>query len=96
MRCRRASLLAADVERRIDFSAFTDVERFRDHVNVLVADLKRLPRSEGVDEILVPGEWEDKTEEERSKTGIPLPDGTVQKLEVVAKRFGLAMPPLSL
>lgn len=77
----------------IDIAAFTDVEAFRDHVDGLVAELKKLPRAEGVDEILVPGELEDKLEAERRRDGIPLPAGTVQKLEVAARRFGVPLPP---
>jgi LDH2 family malate/lactate/ureidoglycolate dehydrogenase len=88
----------ADVHRQhgivaaIDIAAFTDVERFRDHVDGLVAELKKLPKAEGVTEILVPGELEDKTEAERRAGGIPLPAGTVQKLEIAGRRFGVATP----
>lgn len=78
----------------IDIAAFTDVDGFRDHVDGLVAELKKLPRAEGVDEILVPGELEDRTEVERRRDGIPLPAGTVQKLDLASRRFGVAMPPL--
>jgi ureidoglycolate dehydrogenase (NAD+) len=79
----------------IDISSFTDVERFRDHVDGLVAELKKLPRAEGVDEILVPGENEDRIEAQRRRDGIPLPAGTVQKLEAAARRFGLTLPAMS-
>lgn len=88
----------ADVHRQhgivaaIDIAAFTDVERFRDHVDGLVEELKKLPRSEGTDEILVPGELEDRTEAERKSRGIPLPPGTVQKLQIVATRFDVLLP----
>ena len=58
----------------------------------LVAELKKLPKAEGVTEILVPGELEDKTEAERRAGGIPLPAGTVQKLEIAGRRFGVAVP----
>jgi len=78
----------------IDIGAFTDVEGFRGHVEGLVDELKKLPRAEGVDEILVPGELEDRLEESRRRDGIPLPPGTVQKLEAAARRFAVAMPPL--
>lgn len=91
----------ADVHRQhgivaaIDIATFTDVEGFRDHVDGLVAELKKLPRAEGVDEILVPGELEDMMEVERRRDGIPLPAGTVQKLEAAGRRFGVVVPSLS-
>ncbi len=78
----------------IDIAAFTDVEGFRGHVEGLVDELKKLPRADGVDEILVPGELEDRLELERRRDGIPLPAGTVQKLEIAARRFSLSLPPM--
>lgn len=76
----------------IDIGAFTDPERFRDHVDGVVAAIKRLRRAEGVAEILVPGELEDLTHDERARNGIPLPPGTVQKLQAASKRFNVSLP----
>lgn len=88
----------ADVHRQhgvvaaIDIAAFTDVAQYRDHVEGIVAALKRLPLADGVPEILVPGELEDRMEAQRRQDGIPLPDGTIQKLRVVSERFGVPLP----
>ena len=86
-RHRQTSVLAA-----LDIAAFTDVERYREQVDDLLAGVKGLPRADGVDAILVPGEPEDATHDERARNGIPLPPGTVRKLESVASRFGVELP----
>ncbi len=76
----------------IDISQFTDVEEYREHIDSLIDGIKALPKADGVNEIFVPGEPEDRTREERSRLGIPLPEGTVRNLRSVAERFGIALP----
>lgn len=76
----------------INIGIFTDAEKYKENVDQLVAALKELPRLEGVDEILVPGEPEDRVYEDRIRNGIPLPPGTVEKLRVAAERFKLKLP----
>ena len=76
----------------IDIGTFTDVEGYKDNVDSTVERIKALPRAEGVDEIFVPGEPEDRVYQERYRSGIPLPVGTVRNLRAVADRFGLEMP----
>ena len=76
----------------IDISFFTEVEEYKENVDLLIDTLKGLPRLEEVDEIFVPGEPEDRVYEERIDSGIPLPPGTIEKMRVAAERFGLEMP----
>ena len=76
----------------IDIAAFTDPNQYRRDVDTLVAALKALPRAEGHDEILVPGERGDRVLEERRREGIPLPAGTWSRLSEDAARLGVAMP----
>jgi len=77
----------------IDISTFTDVEEYKRNIDQLAAALKGLPRVEGTDEILVPGEPEDQVYADRIQNGIPLPTGTVEKLRMAAERFKLKLPP---
>ncbi len=77
----------------VDISQFTDLESFKRHIDALVDGIKALPKAEGFTEILVPGEPEAKTAEERSKHGIPLPEGTVRNLRNVAARLQVKLPP---
>ncbi len=68
----------------IDISRFIDLDTYKEEVDQLVDRLKTLPRAEGVDEILMPGEREEKVYAERMKSGIPVPSGTLAALEKVA------------
>lgn len=76
----------------LDIGAFTDVEEYKANIDALIAAQKTLPRADGFEEILVPGEPEYRTQAERSRNGIPLPMGTVRNLRAAAKRFGVRMP----
>ena len=76
----------------IDIGLFSAVETFVGHVDELIERLKALPKADGVDEILVPGEPEERTFAERSRRGIPLPPGTVEKLREASARFNIPLP----
>jgi LDH2 family malate/lactate/ureidoglycolate dehydrogenase len=76
----------------IDIGAFTDVERYKGEIDRLILALKALPRAAGTDEILVPGEPEERAYEDRVRHGIPIPEGTVRNLRTVAERFGVPLP----
>jgi LDH2 family malate/lactate/ureidoglycolate dehydrogenase len=77
----------------IDIGTFTDVERYKEHTDRLIEGLKALPRAEGVGEIYVPGEPEDRTYGERLRDGIPLPPGTARGLRGVAEKLRIELPP---
>lgn len=76
----------------INIAAFTDPAEYRSSIDELTSAIKGLPRIEGVDELFVPGELEEREHQERLKTGIPLPAGTREKLSEVADKFGLMTP----
>jgi ureidoglycolate dehydrogenase (NAD+) len=76
----------------IDIATFTDVEKYKETVDSYVDGIKALPKAEGFSEILAPGEPEDRTFAERSKNGIPLPEGTVKNLRTMATRFEVKLP----
>jgi LDH2 family malate/lactate/ureidoglycolate dehydrogenase len=86
-RHRQNSVVAA-----LDIGTFTDLAAYRAEVDRLIDGLKALPRAEGVTEILVPGEPEDRSMEERSRRGIPLPVGTAENLRGVAARLRVPLP----
>jgi ureidoglycolate dehydrogenase (NAD+) len=86
-RHRQNSVVAA-----IDVGAFTDLAAYRAEVDRLIDGLRALPRADGITEILVPGEPEDRTTEERERRGVPLPAGTVENLRRVAARFRVPVP----
>ena len=77
----------------IDIELFCEPGEFRREIDDLIDALKALPTADGVEEVLVPGEPEERVLRERSRDGIPLPPGTVDKLRGVAERFAIALPP---
>ncbi|MCY3772353.1 MAG: Ldh family oxidoreductase [Gemmatimonadetes bacterium] len=76
----------------IDIAAFTDPLAYRESIDDLAAAMKGLPRVEGVDELFVPGEPEERVYRDRIENGIPLPPGTREKLNEVAVKFSLQVP----
>ncbi|HSC72000.1 MAG TPA: Ldh family oxidoreductase [Candidatus Methylomirabilis sp.] len=84
---RQNSLVAA-----IDIAAFTDLDHYKANADAIVDGVKALPTAEGIDEVLVPGEVEDRVYEARAKSGIPLPEGTIRNLRKVAERFAVKLP----
>ena len=77
----------------VDITTFVDLDAFQLDVDELIDSMHALPTVKGANPILVPGEVELKVLEERSAEGIPLPSGTVQRLQSVAEKTGLALPP---
>ena len=76
----------------IDIGTFTDVDRYKEHIDNMIDGLKSLPKAEGFDEIFVPGEPEWRTYEERTKNGVPLPEKTADNLRKVGERFDIKLP----
>jgi LDH2 family malate/lactate/ureidoglycolate dehydrogenase len=76
----------------IDIAAFTGLDSYRDDVDELVDALKQLPPAPGHAEICVPGELGYRTSDERTRSGIPLPSGTVERLRAVADEVQVPFP----
>jgi uncharacterized oxidoreductase len=71
-----------------DPAAFDEREAFLDRVEAYAAYLKASKRREGVEEILLPGEPELRTEAKRRREGIEIDDGTRTQLAELARRLG--------
>lgn len=76
----------------IDPAWFGAKERYTAMVAETLAAAKRIPPVEGVAEVLVPGEPEVRTREQRSREGIPLPATTWRALATVAGRLQVPLP----
>lgn len=76
----------------IDISKFGDVGEYAREVDRLATAVKTLPRADGVDEILVPGERGDRVLMDRREAGIPLAQGTWDRLAKVAAPLGVEIP----
>lgn len=81
-----------DILAAIDIARFTDVESYKEHVKDLIDGVKGLPKAEGFDRIYVAGEPEDEAYDHRVQHGIPLPQGTISHLRIVAEQLGVKMP----
>jgi ureidoglycolate dehydrogenase (NAD+) len=76
----------------VDVSMFTDVESMQTEVDELVRAERSLPTQDGVDEVMVPGDPQQRTLQERSTHGIPIPPGTWAKIVAAAHPLELELP----
>lgn len=79
----------------VNIETFTTTENYKELVASLSKALKSLPTSEEKDEILLPGEPEQRRLKQRQETGIPLPKKTWQELSTIAEALKIKMPSLS-
>ena len=91
-RQRERRVIQNSIVAAIDIGTFTDVAAYKTHVDGLVDGIKALPKADGVKEVFVPGEPEERVARDRARNGIPLPEGTIRNLQAIAQRFELAMP----
>jgi LDH2 family malate/lactate/ureidoglycolate dehydrogenase len=64
----------------VDVARFTSEDAFREVAERYCADLTQSTPADGHDEILVPGELEARTAEQRRRDGIPVPEQILQEL----------------
>jgi ureidoglycolate dehydrogenase (NAD+) len=76
----------------VDLAALGDAERFRDEVDKLHDAIAALPRADGVDRILLPGERGDAIKAAREANGIPVARGTWTRLTATGTALGVAEP----
>ncbi len=71
---------------------FIPLEEFRERMDHLVRTLKRQPRADGFDEILMPGERESRMQAKREREGVPLPREVAEKLRAEGEAAGVPAP----
>jgi LDH2 family malate/lactate/ureidoglycolate dehydrogenase len=76
----------------IDVARFLPLETFTARMEELVRKVKATPAGPGYDEVLVAGDPEWRTEAERRRNGIPIPDGNWREMLKAAERVGVAPP----
>ena len=77
-----------------DPSRFAGRSHFLSEADKLINYVRNSPRKAGVDAIRLPGDRANESHRERSKTGIPLDDGTWHALAKLAEKQGVAVPTL--
>lgn len=76
----------------LDPAVYVTREEFEDGVEELVAMLRGAPLADGVTEILLPGEPEQRTEDARRAGGVPVSAELTAQLAELATRLGVAPP----
>jgi LDH2 family malate/lactate/ureidoglycolate dehydrogenase len=76
----------------IDPDCFIGREAFKKNVDAYVRSVKGSTKAKGIEEILVPGEPEHRTEVKFLKEGIPLPPNTVKELRSLAETLKVSHP----
>ncbi|MCF8565154.1 Ldh family oxidoreductase [Alicyclobacillus tolerans] len=76
----------------IKVSSFMDPAQFKKSVDDSIDYLKNSPRKEGVDEILVPGELEARSEKQQREQGVVYPIEVIRELIDVSNNLGVTIP----
>jgi LDH2 family malate/lactate/ureidoglycolate dehydrogenase len=76
----------------IDPAAFGAAESYRRLVGETLAAAKRVPPARGREEVLVPGEPEERMRVRRVQQGLAIPEVTWRELLAIGERFGIAAP----
>nr|WP_256869064.1 Ldh family oxidoreductase [Sphingobium lactosutens] len=76
----------------VDPAAFGDRDLFLTQVGVLADAIHALPPAPGFTSVLLPGERGHQTEALRSRDGVPVPIGTVNRLTALAREIGAIIP----
>ncbi|CAN5576188.1 malate/lactate/ureidoglycolate dehydrogenase [soil metagenome] len=76
----------------IDPECFAPLDEFIADVEAQCEAVLASPPSAGVDEILLPGQPEQRARVERERDGVPVADATVAELEVLCAQAGISMP----
>ncbi len=76
----------------LDISQFAGKEHFLREVTGLAGNVRNTPRSEGVPEIVLPGDPERNTKAARLKSGITVDDGTWGQLTHLAEKLKVQVP----
>lgn len=71
----------------VDVDKFVGLQRFRENIDAIVAEMKALPKNPGVDEIFMPGEIENRKRAERKAEGIVLSDSVYEELRILAQQY---------
>ncbi|HID60807.1 MAG TPA: Ldh family oxidoreductase [Hadesarchaea archaeon] len=78
----------------IDPSAFVPLKEFKARVRDYVEQIKMSKKAPGVEEIVIPGEPEQKIREKRLRDGIPIADEVWAELEQLARGLGVDLKDL--
>lgn len=73
----------------IDIARFMTLEEFNERIEVLISDIKSMPKVEGVSEIFMPGEIEQRKVDSNIREGLNIDKTLIGELEEMCKRFNV-------
>jgi LDH2 family malate/lactate/ureidoglycolate dehydrogenase len=71
----------------VDISKLMDPEIFKDRMEIIINEIKALPRIEGIAEIFLPGEIEQRMRKQRMLDGIDITDVVYQELKGLGEKY---------
>ena len=74
----------------IDIARFCPVDDFKERLTQMVSEIKALPRIEGVSEIFVPGEIEQRRRAAALENGVTMSDVVYEELRELSERYNVA------
>lgn len=72
-----------------DISRFMPLDQFEERIGTLTAEIKALPKMQGVSEIYLPGEIEQRKAELNKSEGLMLSDSLLDELKKLCEQFGI-------
>ena len=76
----------------LDINHFAGKDQFLQETEKFLSSVRQTPKIPGVAEIILPGDMERKTREQRLKTGIQIPDGTWIQIKKLAEEYKVEIP----
>jgi len=74
----------------VDISKFVDVDLFKTRIEQMTREIKALDKNPGVEEILMPGEPEQRRRRERKENGLELSAVVYEELKGLSEKYGVS------
>ena len=72
--------------------AFIDTREFENQLNDLAQQIRQIEPIENINSVIMPGDKEEQSRQDRLIDGIPLDQETIEQLEDLAQETGISMP----
>lgn len=73
----------------INIAKLMPVEEFSQRMGDMIREVKAIPKAEGITEIRIPGERRQANAEQRKQDGIPVAEGLLQELNMLAEKLAI-------
>lgn len=73
----------------VDISKFTEVSTFKARMAQMIGEIKKLPSNEGISELFVPGEIEQRNKKRQKESGVELHETVYSELTGLGEKYGV-------